>query len=127
MASVAFFAMIEKVNLNDVPKKALNEIHGEKVLYQIVWRFTPKAGMLKAFKGVARLTVPPGETNLMHNHVKEEQIYIVMTGSGEIQVGEERTLVGPGDVVYLPANFPHSFFNTGEKPAVILNIGAGVA
>jgi mannose-6-phosphate isomerase-like protein (cupin superfamily) len=119
--------MIEKVNLNDVPKKALNEIHGEKVLYQIVWRFTPKAGMLKAFKGVARLTVPPGETNLMHNHVKEEQIYIVMTGSGEIQVGEERTLVGPGDVVYLPANFPHGFFNTGEKPAVILNIGAGVA
>jgi len=119
--------MIEKINLNDVPKKALNEIHGEKVLYQIVWRFTPKAEMLKAFKGVARLTVPSGETNLMHNHVKEEQIYLVMSGSGEIQVGEERTPGSPGDVVYLPANVPHGFFNTGDKPAVILNIGAGVS
>ena len=119
--------MIEKVNFNDVPKKALNEIHGEKVLYQIVWRFTAKAEVLKAFRGVARLTVPPGETNLMHNHAKEEQIYIVLSGSGEIQVGEERAPATPGDVIYLPANVPHGFFNTGDKSAVILNIGAGVA
>jgi len=119
--------MIEKVNLNAVPKKAMNEIQGEKVLYQIVWRFTPKAEMLKAFRGVARLTVPAGETNLMHNHAKEEQIYIVLSGSGEIQVGEERAPAEPGDVIFLPANVPHGFFNTGDKPAVILNIGAGVA
>ena len=119
--------MIEKVNLNDVPKKPMNEIHGEKVLYQIVWRFTPKAEILKAFKGVAKLTVPAGETNLMHNHPKEEQIYIVVSGLGVIQVGNERVDVVPGDVVYLPANVPHGFFNTGEKAAVILNIGAGVA
>jgi mannose-6-phosphate isomerase-like protein (cupin superfamily) len=118
--------MIEKVNLNEVPKKPLNEIHGEKVLYQIVWRFTPKAEMLKAFKGVARLTVPAGETNLMHNHPKEEQIYIVVSGSGVIQVEDERVDVVSGDVVYLPANVPHGFFNTGEKAAVILNIGAAV-
>ena len=119
--------MIEKVNLNSVPKKALNEIHGEKVLYQIIWRFTPKAEMLKAFRGVARLTVPPGETNLMHNHPKEEQIYIVLNGCGEVQVGEERVSVEPGDVIYLPANVPHGFFNTGDRFAVILNVGAGVA
>lgn len=119
--------MIEKVNFDDLPKKALNEIHGEKVLYQLVWRFTPKEKMLKAFKGVARLTVPPGETNLMHNHAKEEQIYIVLSGSGEIQVGEEREPAVTGDVIYLPANVPHGFFNTGDEPAVILNIGAGVA
>jgi mannose-6-phosphate isomerase-like protein (cupin superfamily) len=119
--------MIEKVNLNAVPKKAMNEIHGEKVLYQIVWRFTPKAEMLKAFKGVARLTVPAGETNLMHNHAKEEQIYIVLSGSGEIQVDEERAPAEPGDVIFLPANVPHGFFNTGKTSAVILNIGAAAA
>ena len=83
--------------------------------------------MLKAFKGVARLTVPSGETNLMHNHPKEEQIYIVEIGSGVIQVGEERVDVVAGDVVYLPANVPHGFFNMGKVPAVILNIGASVA
>jgi mannose-6-phosphate isomerase-like protein (cupin superfamily) len=119
--------MIEKINFDDLPKKALNEMHGEKVLYQLVWRFSPKEKMLKAFKGVARLTVPPGETNLMHNHAKEEQIYIMLSGSGEIQVGEERAPAVPGDVIYLPANVPHGFFNTGNEPAVILNIGASVA
>jgi len=63
----------------------------------------------------------------MHNHQKEEQIYIVVSGSGVIQVGEERTDVTLGDVVYFPVNVPHGFFNTSKKPAVILNIGAGVA
>jgi mannose-6-phosphate isomerase-like protein (cupin superfamily) len=86
--------MIEKVNLNGVPKKVLNEVHGERVLYQSVWRFTPKADMLKAFKGVARLTVPPRETNLMHNHAKEEQIYLILGGSGVIQVGMKGLLLG---------------------------------
>jgi mannose-6-phosphate isomerase-like protein (cupin superfamily) len=118
--------MIEKVNFNQVKKKPLNEIHGERVLYQLVWRFTPKAEILKAFKGVARLTVPPGETNLIHNHPKEEQIYILLSGSGIIQIGKEKVDVIPGDVVHLPMNVPHGFFNTGKIPAIVLNIGAGV-
>lgn len=116
--------MIEKVNFNKIPKKPINEIHGEKVLYQIVWRFTPKAAMLKSFKGIARLTVPPGETNQIHNHPKEEQLYIVLSGSGEIQVGDEKTEVKPGDVIYLPPNITHGFFNTGKTDSVIINIGA---
>jgi mannose-6-phosphate isomerase-like protein (cupin superfamily) len=118
--------MIEKENLNKIPKRTFNEVHGEKVLYQIVWRFTPKAKMLRSFRGVARLTVPPGETNLMHNHPDEEQMYIILSGSGVIQVGDERAEAVAGDVIYLPANIPHGFFNTGKKPAVILNIGATV-
>jgi len=118
--------MIEKENLNSIPKRPINDVHGEKVLYQLVWRFTPKAAMLKSFKGVARLSVPPGETNLMHIHPKEEQVYIVVSGSGEVQVGEERERAIPGDVFFLPANVPHGFFNTGNKPAVVLNIGAGI-
>ena len=118
--------MIEKENINRIPKKPVNDIHGEKVLYQMVWRFTPKAAMLKSFKGVARLTVPPGETNLMHIHPAEEQIYIVVSGVGEVQVGEERAKAEPGDVFFLPANVPHGFFNTGKRPAVVINIGAAV-
>jgi mannose-6-phosphate isomerase-like protein (cupin superfamily) len=123
----SFETMIEKVNFNQVEKKPLNEIHGEKVLYQLIWRFTPKAEILKAFKGVAKLTVPPGETNLMHSHPKEEQIYIILSGSGIIQIGEEKSDAVAGDVIYLPMDVPHGFFNTGKIPALILNIGAGIA
>lgn len=108
--------MIEKENFNQVKKKPLNEIHGERVLYQLVWRFTPKAEILKAFKGFARLTVPPGETNLMHNHPKEEQIYILLSGSGIIQIGKERVDVIPGDVVHLPMNVPHASSTQGRSP-----------
>jgi hypothetical protein len=28
----------------------MNEMHGEKILYRIVWRFTLKTEMLEAFK-----------------------------------------------------------------------------
>jgi len=119
--------MIEKVNLNDVEKKPLNEMHGEKVLYQLVWRFTPKAEMLKAFKGVSKTdgalggdepyAQPPEGGADLHCG---KRVWV-------IQVGEERVDVVAGDVVYLPANVPHGFFNMGKVPAVVLNIGAGIA
>jgi hypothetical protein len=53
--------MIENVNRNSVPKKPFNEMHSERVPYPIVWRFTPKAELLRTFKGVMRFTVPSGE------------------------------------------------------------------
>jgi hypothetical protein len=42
--------IIEKVYLNRVTKEAMNEMHGEKSLYQIVWYFTLKAEIFKIFK-----------------------------------------------------------------------------
>jgi quercetin dioxygenase-like cupin family protein len=119
--------MIEKTNLLDLEKKPNTAMHGEKALYQILWGAVPQGTpTLKSISSVARITIPPHETNLIHNHVKDEQVYIILEGSGVVQVGDEKTSTREGDVVILPANIPHALFNTSDSQCVILNIGAHI-
>jgi len=42
-----------------------------------------------------------------HAHPTEE-IYVVIRGTGTVQVGEERRAVGPGDVIAIPPDAPHT-------------------
>jgi oxalate decarboxylase/phosphoglucose isomerase-like protein (cupin superfamily) len=50
-----------------------------------------------------------------HNHPQEE-IYYLLTGSGEMCVAEERAHVVAGDVVYIPPFAFHQLTNTGPAP-----------
>jgi mannose-6-phosphate isomerase-like protein (cupin superfamily) len=49
-----------------------------------------------------------------------------MQGEGVVQVGDEKVDVKAGDIVFLPANIGHGFFNTGNKTAIILLIGTSI-
>lgn len=81
---------------------------------------------MKAFENFARLTLKPGDTNNTHVHKDVEQVYMVLRGGGMVQVGDERKKVNAGDFIFLPANIPHGFFNTGEKIAILYLIGAKI-
>ena len=81
---------------------------------------------LKRITSVARMTIPPGETNLVHNHPNDEQIYLILEGSGSVQIGDERVEVDEGDVISLPANIPHAFYNTTHNETIVLNVGCKV-
>lgn len=108
-------------------KKPINEMHGERVLYQILWGAVPQGTKtLRSITAVARMTIPPHETNLIHNHPKDEQVYIVLEGSGVVQIGDEKTDTRQGDAVILPVNVPHAFYNTTNDPCVILNVSVRV-
>jgi quercetin dioxygenase-like cupin family protein len=115
-------------------KKPLVDHHGASAMYQVWWQedsagavFNAKKPKdMKTFKHFARVTLQPGETNNLHTHKDAEQVYIVTAGEGIAQVGEEKQHVKAGDAIFLPANVPHGFFNTGDKPAVVLMIGAAV-
>ena len=117
--------MIEIKNFNKIKRKPIDLSHGEKTLFQrILGRGTEKPDMMISLKGVARITIPPGESNSYHSHEREEQIYIVIKGKGIVQVGEEKVEAKAGDVIYLPPKIGHSFYNNSEMTSVILNIGA---
>lgn len=85
-----------------------------------------KPSNMKAFENFARLTLKPGDTNNTHVHKDVEQVYMVLRGGGMVQVGDERKKVNAGDFIFLPANIPHGFFNTGEKIAILYLIGAKI-
>lgn len=117
-----------------IKKRPLVDAHGESCLYQIFWQDTEsgrlfdakKPGNMKAFENFARLTLKPGDTNNMHVHKDVEQVYLVLRGGGTVQVGDERKDVKAGDAIFLPANIPHGFFNTGDKIAILYLIGTKI-
>jgi len=70
-------------------------------------------------KALEHLTVSmtvqhPGKATLGHAHDKEEEVYIFLGGSGDMQVGEERFAVNKGDVVLVQGGQFHRVFNTGK-------------
>lgn len=67
---------------------------------------------------------PPGHASPMHSH-DNEQVCVVLTGelTIETEAGEETTLE-QYDSVYLEANEPHRITNTGDVPAVGIDVFA---
>ncbi len=76
--------------------------------------------------GLIIQTVQPGHrSSRRHRHVFQEELLIVMAGSGTLQHGDERISVEPGDAVSYLAADPeaHTFENTGTEPLVIWAFG----
>ncbi len=49
----------------------------------------------------------PGTSTVEHHHVGQDEIFIIMEGTGTITVGGEPVRVGPGSLVYAPADIKH--------------------
>jgi mannose-6-phosphate isomerase-like protein (cupin superfamily) len=45
----------------------------------------------------------------------EDEVYVVMEGTGRIRVGEEDRAVRKGSVVFVPARVPHRFHSITEE------------
>jgi len=73
------------------------------------------ARVLERLAGFARHALQGRKTSDHHKHQNTEQVYYVLSGSGEVLVGDERHSVTTGDAVYLPANAYHQMFNDDNE------------
>ena len=74
---------------------------------------------LQALMFLAHALVPPG--NKLIGHVDPmEEIYIIQTGRGQMQVGHEVCEVEPGDAIHIPIGLFHELTNTGTEELTIL-------
>ncbi len=64
----------------------------------------------------------PGESIQPHYHTDFEEIYYVLSGYGIMTIGEEKQEISRGDVVYIPANAPHTLLNTAEVPLRFITV-----
>jgi uncharacterized cupin superfamily protein len=72
--------------------------------------------------GVAHLVVAPGAlSGPPHCHAAEEELFVVLDGSGALLLGEEEHAVRPGSVVARPpgTGVPHAF-RAGDGPLTLL-------
>jgi mannose-6-phosphate isomerase-like protein (cupin superfamily) len=73
------------------------------------------------FLAIARLA--PGKE--IESHIDPmEEIYFVLSGSGEMHVGDDERVVVPGDATWIPAGQAHCLVNDGDKECVILVIAS---
>ncbi len=69
-------------------------------------------------KGISlRITdVLPGQTcNPGHIHTECEEVIFILSGQGEIKIGEKVFPMKVGDAVYLPTGLGHLIRNTGKE------------
>ncbi|MDD3791974.1 MAG: cupin domain-containing protein [Candidatus Bathyarchaeota archaeon] len=109
-----------------------HDINGEKMQQpKIIKKITPKEYFTSErcyvaenysteTVSIARATVKPGVTTKAH-HLKNsvQEIYIITSGKGKVQIGNlEPTEVSPGDVVVIPANTSQKISNIGKSDLV---------
>ena len=63
---------------------------------------------------VVLMSIPPGGEIGDEIHAHVDQVLVFVTGAGEAVLEGERTPIGPGRLVFVPAGTRHNFVNTGD-------------
>ena len=74
---------------------------------------------------IARARVAPGVTTVLHIVRGADEIYFILSGQGEVEIGG--TIIGtmyPGDMLRIPADTPQRIANTGSEELIFLAICA---
>ncbi len=69
--------------------------------------------------------LPPGKMSCpYHFHHVQEEMFIVLEGSGTLRVAGERLPIAAGDVIFIPPGpeYPHHIVNTSDAPLKYLSI-----
>jgi len=94
--------------------------HGGAVAQMILDRRT-----LKEIGFLATARLEPGKVIEAHVDPMEE-IYFILSGTGNMSVDDDTRPVGPGDAIWIPTGASHSLHNTGDKPLIILVVASPV-
>ncbi|MCD6305331.1 MAG: cupin domain-containing protein [Deltaproteobacteria bacterium] len=106
-------------NLND--KEVIEttyRAHGGAIAQMILDQRT-----LKEIGFLAIASLKPGKEIEAHVDPMEE-IYFVLSGSGEMRVDDEVRDVKPGDAIWIPTGSGHALFNTGQEDCIVLVVAS---
>jgi quercetin dioxygenase-like cupin family protein len=59
--------------------------------------------------------VEPGGHTSLDQHAHDHGVY-VLHGQARVRLGDETTLLHPGDVLYIPGDEVHQFHTAGDEP-----------
>jgi len=100
-------------NLDEVP--AFTTIDGSEIRELLAHR---NSSIRK--QSLAEARVAGGQTTAAHYHPKTEEIYYILSGSGEMRLGDEVRTVGPGDAIAIPPGQVHQIANHGPETLIFL-------
>jgi len=118
------------VNLNAAEPAPLPAPHGPEG--PALNRYAPRVAMLGPQIGAEKLgcnliALAPGKRGFpFHSHRANEELFLILSGSGEVRLGAERRPIAAGDLIGAPAGGPasaHQIVNTGSGELRYLAIG----
>ena len=92
-----------------------------------VWRLFQGDDFLSNVQLVSQLMLDAGVTIEPHEHDDKEEVYFILGGIGEIQLGDETQEVKEGDAIYIPPRTIHTMRNTGTQSLRFISVGAAIA
>jgi len=63
---------------------------------------------------------PPAAKHDIHRHPHAEETEYIVEGHGVARVGDDDVAMGPGDIVFVPANDYHGFYNTSTTERAVM-------
>jgi mannose-6-phosphate isomerase-like protein (cupin superfamily) len=106
-----------KLSSKDQASPLISE-HGE-VVYELIGR---AVGQPTESHSLAHVKIPPGKASLPHHHPLAEESYYILAGRGRMVLGDEETVVVPGQAVVIPPTQMHQVFNIGDTDLELLAI-----
>ena len=82
-------------------------------------------GMVAKKLGAGFDILAPGKRSCpYHYHLAQEEMFVILVGSGSLRVAGQTLPVRAGDVVVIPPGpeYPHQFINTSDAPMHYLSI-----
>jgi len=64
----------------------------------------------------------PGQEHAAHSHEGQDKLYLILEGSGMVQVGDQSELLSAGDAAFAPAGIVHSIRNPGPRRLVVMAV-----
>lgn len=58
-------------------------------------------------QSLAEAELEPGQATKRHYHARTEELYVLLQGTGQMEVDGERAGVGPGDAILIPPGARH--------------------
>ncbi|HEY4362484.1 MAG TPA: cupin domain-containing protein [Bryobacteraceae bacterium] len=64
----------------------------------------------------------PGQEHAPHAHQGQDKLYLVLEGSGLVQIGDQTEQLSAGDAAFAPSGVIHSIRNPGPERLVVMAV-----
>jgi len=83
----------------------------------------PDAAVLRGIARYAEVTVDPGGATAQVSYTSEEQVYVILEGTGNVLCAGESVPVKTKDFMYLPPGIRHGLTNPSSQPLRLIVMG----
>ena len=70
----------------------------------------------------AKLTIQPDDSIGFHDHVEEEEVYLILRGQGQLSDGANESIVNEGDTILTGDGAGHSVAALGDEPLEMIAV-----